>query len=294
MDRRFPVEEFQATKFSQFFGKETERLCSTLLTGGACNSNYLVETPKGEKFVCRIHKRGNPRVEKKISQDLQGIIPVPVYLWEAEGFSVIEYIEGDHFKPSEELVRDAGRIIGRLQRVSFENSGEFTSTGQIKGFEGWESYKNGLISLLHSEATMLYLSKEAISCLENLIHKHTAILSFFDSCHSLVHGDFRPDNILISGERIVGIIDWEFSHSGCSYMDIGNLLRHLPSHWDRYLAVGLEEEGFNLPDDWRFRALLIDLTSHLEFITSKRSDTFKKKCAQRIHQLIKQDGRLSA
>jgi len=55
MDRRFAVEEFEAQRFSGFFGKETESVIATLLTDGACNSNYLVETSKKEKFVCRIH-----------------------------------------------------------------------------------------------------------------------------------------------------------------------------------------------------------------------------------------------
>ena len=84
----------------------------------------------------------------------------------------------------------------------------------------------------------------------------------------------------------MGIIDWEFSHSGSSYVDIGNLLRHIPETWEEHLALGLKEEGFNLPDDWRHRSLLIDLASHLEFLTSGRSEDFKKRCVGRIHQFI--------
>ena len=286
MDRRFPVEKFEALRFSEFFGKETESITATLLTGDACNSNYIVETSNKEKFVCRIHKRGNPKVEKKITERLKGIIPVPEYLWESEVYSVIEYIEGVHFTPTQALLREAGRIIGKLSKIEFDHSGEISPTGDIAPFEGWESYQTGISSLLYSEAARDYLSKEAISSVEKLLKQNLSILESFDRSHNLVHGDFRPDNILISADRIVGIIDWEFTHSGCSYMDIGNLMRHLPEMWGKHLAAGLKEEGFELPDDWRFRSLLIDLTSHLEFLTSARDKAFKLTCVDRIHNLI--------
>ncbi len=286
MDRRYPIEEFQADRFSAFFGKETRKLRATFLAGGACNSNYLVETSKGEKVVCRIHKRGNPRTEKRITEDLRGVVPVPTYLWESEGLSIMGYIEGDHFDPSEKLLREAGRIIGRLNRISFSRSGEILPTGEIIGFEGWESYGKGLRSLLRSELTARHLSENTIAALENILDQNATILEDFDSCRNLVHGDFRPDNILTSGDRIVGVIDWEFSHSGCSFMDIGNLLRHLPAKWEEHLANGLRDENFELPEDWRFRASLIDLASHLEFLVSRRSDAFKKTCVLRIQQFI--------
>jgi ubiquinone/menaquinone biosynthesis C-methylase UbiE len=69
-------------------------------------------------------------------------------------------------------------------------------------------------------------------------------------------------------------------------MDIGNLLRHFPDKWGRHLADGLREEGLDLPDDWRYRAYLIDLASHLEFLTSARSNDFKRECCARIEKLI--------
>ena len=286
MDRRFPVEKFEADLFSEFFGKEVNSLTATLFTGGACNSNYIVETSRKEKFVCRIHKRGNSKTEKKITERLKSIIPVPEYLWESEGYSVIEYIEGVHFAPTPNLVREAGRIIGQLSKIKYQHSGKITPTGEITHFEGWESCQTGMLSLLHYEAIRDHLSTEVISTIEKLLQQNLSILESFDRSHNLVHGDFRPDIILITEDKIVGVIDWEFTHSGSSYMDIGNLMRHIPESWGQQLAIGLKEEGFDLPEDWRFRALLIDLASHLEFLTSSRSDNFKKECVERIHHLI--------
>ncbi|HVV09311.1 phosphotransferase family protein [Amycolatopsis sp.] len=37
---------------------------------------------------------------------------------------------------------------------------------------------------------------------------------------ALVHGDFRPGNVLYAGERIVGLLDWEMAHVGDPVEDI--------------------------------------------------------------------------
>ena len=102
----------------------------------------------------------------------------------------------------------------------------------------------------------------------------------------LVHGDFNPTNILVRNGRVTGILDWEFAHANTPYMDIGNLLRNIdPTHHDD-IARGLESGGMRLPHDWQVRAALIDLGSHLEFLTSQRSDDFKRLCVARIKRFI--------
>lgn len=285
MDRRFPIVEFDARKFSSFFGEETKLLQAQLLSGGACNSNYLVETEK-EKFVCRIYNRGNPQLESAIQEFTRDLIPTPKYMWVGDGVSVLSYIEGQHFEPTKNLVREAGRMIGRLSKITFSRSGELKPDGTVVAFEGWSSYREGLLAFLDRPTVTEYLSEGTIMELRDLIDGQSELLDSFEGCHNLVHGDFRPDNILVSGDSIVGILDWEFTHSGCSYMDIGNLMRHINPRWSNDLEIGLSDEGFEVPKDWRFRASLIDLTSHLEFLTSARSKEFKRTCVERIHKLI--------
>ena len=286
MDRRFPIVEFDARKFSPFFGEKTKLLKAQLLSGGACNSNYLVETEK-EKFVCRIYNRGSPQLESAMKEFTGDLIPTPEYMWVGEGVSVMSYIEGQHFEPTPNLVREAGRIIGSLSKITFSRFGQLKPDGTVVAFEGWHSFKEGLLAFLDHPEVTEHLDEERITELRDLIDDQGQILDFFGSCHNLVHGDFRPDNILVSGDSIVGILDWEFTHSGCSYMDIGNLMRHISQKWSNDLEIGLSEAGFHLPEDWRFRASLIDSTSHLEFLTSARSKEFKQTCVERIHNLIK-------
>ena len=184
----------------------------------------------------------------------------------------------------------AGTLIARLSQHTFERSGSLQLDGRIESIGGWPSYQKGLTRLLHNSAVQRYLSTATLHKCERLLATHSDLLTDFDRCRNLVHGDFRPDNILIANDQIVGVLDWEFSHSGCSYMDIGNLLRHLAPKWQHPLQEGLADAGFALPDNWRFRAALVDLSSHLEFLTSDRSDTFKHRCVERVEALIRQNG----
>lgn len=288
MDRRFPIVKFDARKFAGFFGNEAKSLQAQLLSGGACNSNYLVRSQKGT-FVCRIHNRGDPRLERAILDQVKELIPVPEYLWVGAGVSVMDYIEGVHFAPTKRLVREAGRIIGRLSKVSFRRSGQLTPDGGVRDLDGWSSYKQGLRALLDLPAVAEHLDGKALGELGATLDRRSEILGSFDRCHNLVHGDFRPDNLLVSNDSIVGVLDWEFCHSGCSYTDIGNLMRHIPQHWKKDLEFGLMAEGVDLAANWMFQASLIDLASHLEFLTSNRSIEFKKTCVERIHRLMKFD-----
>lgn len=91
----------------------------------------------------------------------------------------------------------------------------------------------------------------------------------------LVHGDFNPGNILVHNGEISGVLDWEYAHSGSRYMDIANLLRSMGQAAAPDIERGMAEGGAPLPPDWLKLAALIDLSSHLEFLTSARAETFK-------------------
>jgi hypothetical protein len=69
-------------------------------------------------------------------------------------------------------------------------------------------------------------------------------------------------------------------------MDVGNLLRHTPKKYHEHIQRGLESTGRKLPDDWQQRAEFVDLGSHLEFLTSSRSDDWKAQCVDWIQSFI--------
>lgn len=287
MDRRFPVSPFDPQRFEPFFGKEARELEVELLSGGACNSNYLVTRKNGDRCVCRVHSRGTPTAERYITRLAGEFVPAVEYLWVGDGVSVMGYIDGDHFRPTPQLLRHAGRLIATMANIEFDRAGDIKSDGRVAAFEGWDSCERGLLAMLADDNVADLLSGETRERLEAIIRANRAMLERFDRSRNLVHGDFRPDNILVRGDSIVGLLDWEFAHSGSSFMDIGNLLRHFSREHEADLAAGLMEGGFDLPGDWRFRAYLIDLASHLEFLTSNRSPEFKRECVERIENLIK-------
>lgn len=73
-------------------------------------------------------------------------------------------------------------------------------------------------------------------------------------------------------------------------MDIGNLLQHTHTEYHGQIKSGLEAGGMSLPNDWMERAELVGLTSHLEFLTSYRSEEFKQQCVARVHRFIQRFG----
>jgi aminoglycoside phosphotransferase (APT) family kinase protein len=54
----------------------------------------------------------------------------------------------------------------------------------------------------------------------------------------VVHGDFRPGNVLYSGDRIVGLLDWEMAHLGHPAEDLAWAYRAL---WSPERFVPLDE-----------------------------------------------------
>jgi hypothetical protein len=61
-----------------------------------------------------------------------------------------------------------------------------------------------------------------------------------------------------------------------------NYLRHMDSMHHGEIEAGLVAGGLNVPPDWRRKAEFADLSSHLEFLTTQRSDAFKQRCADWI------------
>ncbi|MEZ0299090.1 MAG: phosphotransferase, partial [Candidatus Methylacidiphilales bacterium] len=231
MSRRHPIVPFDPDLFAPFFGAKISELKTELLQGGACNSNYLVQQHHGTRYVCRIHSRGNPAQEKYVADLARNVVPCPDYLWANDRVSVQSFIEGEHFQPTASLVRDAGHIIARLSKIRLSRSGVICEDGTIRKFEGWPSFAEGLRNQLRQESIRNYLDDATVASLSNLITRTRAIWEDFEACHSLVHGDFNSGNLLVMNDAITGVLDWEFAHSGCFYMDVGNLTRHLDACW---------------------------------------------------------------
>jgi len=73
---------------------------------------------------------------------------------------------------------------------------------------------------------------------------------------TLVHGDFKPGNVLLQGDRVTCVLDWETVHLGDPLEDIGwvtNPLRQgehrIPEHWEPSDLVARWSERTGLAAD---------------------------------------------
>lgn len=135
--------------------------------------------------------------------------------------------------------------------------------------------------MMECDAVRAWITPEAIAALRAIDSGQKE-----DNAVCLVHGDFNPTNILVDNGVVTGILDWEFAHAGSRYMDIGNLLRHTEPAFHDQIEEGLRDGGVPLPADWKQRAEAVDLGAHLEFLTTQRSDAFKRECVRWINDFI--------
>jgi len=76
---------------------------------------------------------------------------------------------------------------------------------------------------------------------------------------AIIHGDFRPKNILLDGERITSILDWSLTDLGDPWYDLATMFGYLDADGQQVL---LNAYGLNVIDrerlDW-FRSLSVFL-----------------------------------
>ncbi len=281
--RRNPVIPFDALRIASFL-KSRHVESASLLTGGACNSNYRVRLEGGEVFVVRFYSRGSPARDRRLLDLVRGIVPAPEICAAGQGWAVMPLMPGRLISCNAEAVRDAGRVLARIGSIRFDRPGRIRDDGIVEPWP-FESAGGFISECLARPEVLRWLGHETARAVEHLLTRERTRLAEISNSACLVHGDYNPSNLLATGARITGVLDWEFAHSGTPYMDIGNLLRHLPECASE-LATGLSDEGVRLPEDWQYRAALVDLGSHLEFLTSAMPDRFKESCVARVHGLL--------
>ena len=194
------------------------------------------------------------------------VVPVANVLAAGDRWTVLSWLPG---VPLTEAgsggLFSAARALGRIASVQLPSAGWITRDQGIRAFSFGGS-RGFLAARLASPATGDRLGSSRLRKIHRVVVSQRSRLEQMDSQHCLVHGDFNPTNILISEGLVSGILDWEFSHSGCPWMDVGNLLRHTDAALRPEIARGLEAGGMTLSADWQPWARLADLSAHLQFL----------------------------
>ncbi len=235
--------------------------------------------------MLHLYSHGNAERETYVMNLVREFVPVPVEIDRGETWSVFSFLEGGHLEQVPEHSGAAAETLARISSVEFKSAGIISADEIISPFSFGGS-KGFVAEKLENAEVRAWLGEETVGGLVAVLQKEAWRLDELDVQSRLVHGDFNPTNILIHRGKVSGILDWEFSHSGTPYMDIGNLLRNTASNYHCKIKQGLEAGGMALPNDWKERAELVDMTSQLEFLTSNRSTSFKRQCAARIKKFI--------
>lgn len=108
----------------------------------------------------------------------------------------------------------------------------------------------------------------------------------------LVHGDFKPGNALIEGQRITAKLDWETAHLGDPLEDLGwitNPVRkrehQIPGHWERPQIIAAYQKltgrsvceadltWWNVFSCWKLA--VVQLTAVNEFVAGRYNRVFQ-------------------
>lgn len=258
---------------------------TTLFEGGKSNSNYLVELNSGEKVVVRIGSRNTQHKEAWVMNRLKNVLPVPKVFYVNNGILVLSFLPGRPLSEAPEAVYEAAKTIAKLSKLSFQVAGDIGSDGRVEPwpFAGARGFVGNIIE---KTEVLKWIGSGRANRLQNVLRKESERYSELDSESKFVHGDFNPGNILVSNGGISGILDWEFALSNSPYMDIANLMRNIDEKYHAEIENGLVAGGFDLHGDWKDRAALSDIGSHLEFLTTNRSDAFKKSCVKKVEKFL--------
>lgn len=254
-----------------------------LLNEGKRNTNYRIHT-SARDYVLRIYPLGDEswRKESTIRNVLQGRIPLQrlyhMDRHEAIGnrtFAIFEFVKGNSlleamrsgYMPSEEMMYQLGGLLAtiheiRYPRVGFVNE-KLEMVEELPPLDTWYEY------FLNSYVRQR-LGEDMISHIERLVDRNKHVLRDLDKQVTLVHGDFRPTNLLIFEGTINCVLDWEFAMAGHSIADIGQLFRYehqFPMTLKHAFVQAYNERSARmLPDDWEELGKMRDLVNLLQML----------------------------
>ncbi len=284
-DRRNPIRNFDPEIVRRSL-PGAELLSVELMGNGKSNTSYKLVAVGGPAYVLRLYSQGDPVREARVMDMVRDLVPVPTEIDRGDMWSLTTFLEGDILQRKPQHSGAAAGVLAKIASVEFGGSGWINADGTVSPFP-FEGVGGFVAGMLEREDVLAWTGPEMAEAVRETVDRQAELLDALDSQRGLVHGDFNPTNILIKDGEVSGVLDWEYAHSGTPFMDIGNLLRSMDPTYHPLIEQGLRSGGMDLPADWQRRAQLVDLTSHLEFLTSPRSDHFKRECVGRIQRFLR-------
>ena len=292
----FLTESQLASAFEPAFGQRRIDHAEPI-TRGRANTNFKVRLEGSRRpFVLRVFT-GNPRVcgkEVEVLRRVRGTVPVPeVVFSDIEGarighpYLIAKWIEGT---PLDEALRtwndqetaSLGTAVG--EAVCAIGAFRFTAPGDLTADLSVEPWNHGgpdpflgfLSAWLFEGEAGDRLGATLTTELWAFAQREAHRLEEYHRETALVHGDFNPTNLLVrsraQGAQVAAVLDWEFALAGAPIIDLANLLRDADEMPACFVDAVMETIRTNAEwssGDVRARMQLIDLMSHVEFLSSR-------------------------
>ncbi len=289
-------------------------LDSRRLAGGFSHETCLLTLPGDELVVARLGGE-DPAIEAAVMAAAAAHVPVPrvlaVLRSEVPGVRpamVIEHVPGlplsdvladERHGPAElaALGAEVGKVAAAIAVVRFEQPGFFTGDDLVVAAQPpWS----------------LQLPQFAAHCMERdpaprldplrrrewaeLCARHAPALDSVKDQARLVHADFNPKNLLVTGGgtswQIAAVLDWEFSFSGCPYADAANMLRFADGYPAAYAQgfaaafAGHQPADLPPPADWLYLGRVFDLFALSDLVTRPAGHSVADEAAELIQRWL--------
>ncbi len=262
---------------------EAEVTGFTPLAGGLANTNIDVALarPPG-RVVVRIYQRDPAQARKEVALSgfLQGRVVVPAVLHftpenGATGHpcAVMQWCPGvrlEVLQPGTALGAAVGTALAAIHAVDFPEYGFFGADLSVP--EPADHGRAGMLAYMRRQVIegpgAARLGGDLAARLYALVERDGHLLETWLARPCLVHGDFNGSNILVNGNLVSAVVDWEFAFSGSPASDFGNLLRAPMerAEFSEAVAGAYVAAGGFLPPEWRRVARLADLYAWADFL----------------------------
>ena len=267
----------------QYIGKFDGPVLAEKFAGGQSNPTFKL-TAGGNRYVLRRKPPGNLLAsahavdrEFRVISALQATdVPVPqsIALCEDESvigsmFYVMEHLEGRVFwdpaipeVSNEEraaIYDDMNRVLACLHQVDIEQVG-LTDYGRPGNY--FERQVSRWTKQYRASET------ESIAAMERLIEWLPLNMPEDDGRISLVHGDYRLDNVMFhpTEPRIIAVLDWELSTLGHPIADLAYQVMawQLPPQGGLAGMAGVNRDALKIPSDNAYIKAYCDRTGRDE------------------------------
>jgi homoserine kinase type II len=271
-------------------------ISATGIASGSVNSNYLLETARGKHLLRVDEVKGELEVKRELDLLLflrKHGFPCPQPLADRKGryyresggkcLSVYRYYDGHPVNPARltaAQLENIGRVladlhtIGKSYKKGIENRFSFERVadlyGEVRG--RLPSYFKRIVRTLDDEVEYLQ------GYLESKLPK------------GIIHGDLFHDNVIVKGEKVVAVLDFEAACRGKFIFDLATAVNALCFDGENYqlkrfeaLIAGYESlralslaEWDAFPNELRFSAVRFTVTRLRDFFLNPVDDQVRE------------------